>query len=72
MILHVGSGDMIVKMFLAIPLFTKDKQPFFKDVCMEFVSKTPGFCTNKGDNSFNLKCKILAMFKVNTTPGCNK
>jgi hypothetical protein len=65
-------GDMIVKVFPALPLFAEDEQPFFKDVCMEFVSGTPGFGTDKGNNSFNLKCKILAMFQVNTTPGCNK
>ena len=63
---------MIVKVFLAHPLFTKDKQPFIKDIGMEFVSGTTGLCTDKGNNPFHLKSKFLAMFRVNTTPGCNK
>ena len=63
---------MIFKVFLALPLFAKDKQPLFKDIGMEFISGTPGLCTNNGNNPFHLKSKFLAMFRVNTAPGCYK
>ena len=63
---------MIIEVFPALPFFTKDEQAFIKDIRMEFIPATPRLCTDKGNNSFNLKSKILAMFLVNTTPGCNK
>jgi len=62
---------MIVKMFLALPLFAKDEQSFFKDIGMEFISGTSRLCTDKGNYSFNLKSKILAIIDMNTTPGCD-
>ena len=63
---------MIVKVFLRLPLFGKDKQPFIKDIGMEFISGTPWLCTDNGNNPFHLKSKFLAMFRVNTAPGCYK
>jgi hypothetical protein len=72
MVLHMGGGDMIIQMFLALPLFTKNEQPFFKDVRVEFIPGTSWLCTDKGNNPFNLKSKILAMIDMNPTPGCNK
>ena len=69
MILHMRGGDMIIKVFPALPLFTKDEQPLFKDICMEFVSGTSGLCTDNGDDLFHLMYKVLAMIRVNTTPG---
>ena len=63
---------MIVELFLRLPLFAKDKQPFIKDIGMEFISGTPGLCTDKGNNPFHLKSKFLVMFRANTAPGCNK
>jgi hypothetical protein len=72
MCLHVGGDDMIVKVFLALPLFTEDKQPHLKNIGMEFISGTPGLCTDKRNNPFHLKSKFIAMFRVNTTPGCYK
>ena len=72
MFLHMGCCNMIVKMFLALPLFAKDKQPFIKDIGMEFIPGTSGLCTDKGNNSFHLKSKFLAMFRSNTTPCCYK
>ena len=63
---------MIVEVFLLLPLFAKDKQPFIKDIGMEFISGTPGLCTDKRNNPFHLKSKFLAMFRANTAPGCNK
>jgi hypothetical protein len=65
-------GDMIVKVFLAHPLFAKDKQPFIKDIGMEFVSGTTGLCTDKGNNPVHLMDKVLAMCRMNTAPGCYK
>jgi len=43
MCLHMGSDDMIVKVFLALPLFTKDVQPLIKDICVEFIPGTSRF-----------------------------
>jgi hypothetical protein len=37
MFLHMGSGDMHVKVFPALPLFTEDEQAHLEDICMEFV-----------------------------------
>jgi hypothetical protein len=68
----MGGGDMFVKVFLALPLFAKDKQPFIKDIGMKFISGTPWLCTDKGNNPLYLKSEFLAMFRVNTTPGCYK
>ena len=66
----MGSDDMIVKVFLALPLFTKDVQPLIKDICVEFIPGTSMFCTNKGNNPVNLMNKVLTMIRVYTTPGC--
>ncbi len=63
---------MIIQMFLALPLFTEDEQPFFKDVRVEFIPGTSRLCTDKGNNTFDLKGKILAMIEMNPTPGGNK
>ena len=63
---------MIIEMFLALPLFTEDKQPFIKDIRVEFIPSASRFCTDKGNNPFNLKCKILTMIDMNPTPGDNK
>jgi hypothetical protein len=68
----MSGGEMIVQVFLALPLFTKDEQPFFKDICVEFIPGTSRLCTDKGHNPANLIHKILAMIRVNTTPGCNE
>jgi hypothetical protein len=69
MFLHMGSGDMIVKVFPARPLFTKNEQPDFEDICVEFIPGTSRLCTDQGNYPFNLKGKILAMFRVNPAPG---
>ncbi len=63
---------MYVEVFLRLPLFKKDKQPLFEDICMEFIPGTSRLCTDKGNDLLHLKSKILAMFRVNTTPGCYK
>ena len=63
---------MIVKMFPALPLFTKDEQSLFKGICVEFVPGTSRLCTNKGNNLFHLLSEILTMVPLDTTPGCNK
>jgi hypothetical protein len=68
----MGSGEMIIQVFPACPLFTEDEQTYFEDICKEFVSGTSRLCTDKEDYPFHLKSKILAMFRVNTTPGCYK
>ena len=72
MFLHVGCGEMIVQVFTARPLFTEDEKTNFEDICKKFIPGTSLLCTDKGNNAFNLKSKILAMFRVNTTPGCYK
>lgn len=63
---------MVVQVFPACPLFTKDEQPHFENICMEFIPGASRFCPDKGNNSFNLKSEILAMFRVHTTSCCDK
>jgi hypothetical protein len=69
MILHVRGGDMIVKLFLALPLFTENKQPRFKGISMEFIPGAPGLCPDTGNNPGYLIDKVPAMFRVNMAPG---
>ena len=61
---------MIVKMFLALPLFAKDKQPFIKDIGMEFIPGTSGLCPDKGNDLINPIYKVLVMLRANPAPGC--
>jgi len=63
---------MIVEMLPALPLFTKYEQSHIEDIRVEFIPVTSRFCTDKGNDPFNLKSKILAMFRVNPAPGGNK
>ena len=60
---------MVIEMFLALPLFTKNEQPLFKDICMEFIPHAPGLCTDEGNNPVYLINKIPAMLRVNTASG---
>ena len=60
---------MIIKVFLAPPLFTKNKQTLVKDICMEFISCAPGLCPDQGNNPVNLINKVPAMLRVNTASG---
>jgi len=63
---------MIIKVFPALPLFTKDEQSLFKGICMEFIPGTSGLCTDKGDNPVYLMNKVLPMIRADMTPGGNK
>ena len=63
---------MIVKVFLALPFFTKEVHTAFKNICVEFIPGTSRFCTNNGNNPVNLMNKVLTMVRVHTTPGCYK
>jgi hypothetical protein len=69
MILHVRGGDMVIEMFLALPLFTENKQPRFISICMEFIPGAPGLCTDEGNNPGYLIDKVPAMPRVNMAPG---
>jgi hypothetical protein len=69
MILHMRSSDMCIEVFLAHPLFTKDKQSLVKDIRMEFVPGTSGFCTDKGNDLMYLFDKVREMLRANPTPG---
>ena len=60
---------MNIKVFLALPLFTKNKQTLVKGICMEFISCAPGLCPDKGNNPVYLIDKVPGMFRVNTAPG---
>ena len=63
---------MIVEVFPALPLFTKDEQSLFEDICMEFISGTSGLCTDEGNNPAHLVSKVLAVIRADTAPGGNK
>jgi hypothetical protein len=63
---------MIIKLFLALPLFTKDEQSLFENICMEFISGTSGLCTDNGNNPVYLMYKVLAVVRADTAPGGNK
>jgi len=60
---------MIIEMFPALPLFTENEQSHIEDIRVEFIPGTSRLCTDKRNNPFNLKSKILAMFRVNPAPG---
>jgi len=60
---------MIIKEFLALPLFTENKQPRFISICMEFIPGAPGLCTDEGNNPGYLIDKFPAMLRVNMAPG---
>jgi hypothetical protein len=72
MIPHMPGCDMIIKVFPAHPLFTKNKQPGVKDICVEFVPGTSGLCTDKGNDLINLIDKVPAMLRKDTAPGGNE
>ncbi|MGB7789330.1 MAG: hypothetical protein WBL42_11285 [Methanoregula sp.] len=63
---------MIIKLFLALPLFTKYEQSLFEDICMEFISGASGLCTDNGNNPVYLMYKVLAVVRADTAPGGNK
>ena len=63
---------MIIRLFLAFPLFTKYEQSLFEDICMEFISGASGLCTDNGNNPVNLMYKVLAVGRADTAPGGNK
>jgi hypothetical protein len=69
MILHMRGGDMCIKVFLAHPLFTKDKQPLVKDIRMEFVPGASWLCPDKRNDLINLLNKIPVMLRVNPASG---
>ena len=63
---------MVVQVFLAFPLFTKDEQPLVKDIGMEFIPGKSRLCTDYWDNPVHLVSKVLAMVQVDPAPGCDK
>ena len=63
---------MIIKVFLALPLFTEDEQTLFKGICMEFISRTSRLCTDQGNNPVYLIDKVPVMLRENMAPGSNE